>query len=1287
MDFYKIKEREGVKKGTIEVYPDFQVIRSKDLMVRGGKFYAIWDEAKGLWSTDEYDVQRLVDEEIRAHKVSMLDSEGNPISETIIRRKYLGNFETNTWMQFRKYVASLSDSYHQLDETLTFVNDEVKKNDYVSKVLPYPLEEGDHSAWDELNDVLYAPVERAKIEWFIGSIVTGDSRRIQKFCAFYGAPGTGKSTIINIIQSLTTGYWATFDAKALVGNNNSFAMEVLKNNPLLAIEHDTNLSKILDNSKFNSIVSHETMTINEKFKSAYDITLNALLIVGTNDPIQITSAKAGITRRLIDIHPTGHTILPKHYQALMSRIQFELGAIAAHCRDVYLSMGKDYYSGYKPTEMMLQTDVFFNFIEAYYDTFREQDGTTLNQAFELYKQFCEESLVEYKLAKYKFREELRNYFEKFDDRMRFDDGTQVRSWYSGFKADRFKIQVDRPDETVFSLVLDETDSLLDKEMAGQPAQYSKDDGTPTKYWSSDDRVDGAGRGFTPKASQVVSTVLADLDTQREHYVKVPLNHIVIDFDLKDAEGNKSAEKNLEAASRWPSTYAEFSKSGSGIHLHYNYTGDVNELSRVYDDGIEVKVFTGDSSLRRKLSRCNNVPIADMNPGPLPLKEKKVITEEKVKSEKALRELVMRNLRKEIHPGTKPSMDFIKKILDDAYASDLQYDLTDLRGKVMSFANNSTNNSLYCLQLMKTMQFRSSEKEIAWANPEGNLKVVKPKDERLVFFDVEVFPNLFIVCYKYEGTNQVTRLINPSPQQIEEMLPMKLVGFNCRRYDNHIMYARVLGYNNMELYKLSKKIIDGQPNAFFGEAYNISYTDIFDYSMEKKSLKKWEIELGIHHMENEYDWDKPVPEEKWKDIADYCANDVMGTEAVHNHRHQDFIARQILAAVADLSVNNTTQQLTARIIFGGNKKPQEQFVYTDLSEMFPGYKYEYGKSTYRDEITGEGGYVYSEPGIYENVALLDIASMHPTSIEQLNLFGAYTEKFSELKQARIAIKHKDYDAARSMLGGKLASYLASEDDAKGLSDALKIAINIVYGLTSAKFDNAFKDPRNIDNIVAKRGALYMIELKHYVQELGYTVIHIKTDSIKIPDADEKIINLVKEHGAKYGYTFELEAIYDKLCLVNDAVYIAKADGNGPHPHWEATGAQFQHPYVFKTLFSHEPITFRDKCEAREVKTALYLDFEDVDKSMALYEDKLHFVGKVGLFCPIKPGKGGAQLVRTGPEEKLYAVSNTKGYTWLEAEMVETLKKEDDIDLSYFQRLVDDAVTTISKYGDFEQFVDD
>ena len=126
-----------------------------------------------------------------------------------------------------------------------------------------------------------------------------------------------------------------------------------------------------------------------------------------------------------------------------------------------------------------------------------------------------------------------------------------------------------------------------------------------------------------------------------------------------------------------------------------------------------------------------------------------------------------------------------------------------------------------------------------------------KSDDLIFYDVEVFPNLFVVVWKKEGEkNKCVRMINPSPTDIENLIKFKLIGFNCRRYDNHILYARMMGYSNEQLYQLSQRIIDKSKNCFFGEAYNLSYTDVYDFSSaaNKKGLKKWEIELGIHHQE-------------------------------------------------------------------------------------------------------------------------------------------------------------------------------------------------------------------------------------------------------------------------------------------------------------------------------------------------------------------------------------------------------------------------------------------------------
>ena len=1334
IDFLIISTR-STKRGVIEIYPKFIIKKSSDLMIRGGDFYAIWLEDRGLWSTDEQDALQLIDLELDRYA-----EENRKNFDSSVKVLHMWDSESGMIDSWHKYCQKqMRDSFHMLDEKLIFSNTPTNKKDYASKKLKYPLEEGTINAYDKLMSTLYSETEREKIEWAIGSIVCGDSKKLQKFMVLYGAAGTGKSTVLNIIQQLFDGYYSVFDAKALGSSSNSFALEAFKSNPLVAIQHDGDLSRIEDNTRLNSLVSHELMTVNEKFKSTYANRFKCFLFMGTNKPVKITDAKSGLIRRLIDVSPSGDKLSPKEYKTVMKQIEFELGAIAYHCQNVYLA-NPGMYDDYIPVAMLGASNDFYNFIIDSYHVFKKEDGTTLKASWEMYKTYCDEAKVPFPFSQRIFKEELKNYFRDYKERFNLDDGTRVRSYYIGFRTEKFEEQTisekEEPEQKLIEFKAQP--SVFDKECADCPAQYATSSEIPTSKWEK------------------VKTKLSSIDTSKLHYVKVPENHIVIDFDIPDKDGNKSFELNLKEASKWPPTYAELSKSGQGIHLHYIYAEDPAKLSRIYDDHIEVKVFNGKSSLRRKLTKCNNLPIATINSG-LPLKgEKQVINFEGVKSEKGLRTQIKRNLNKEYHPATKPSIDFIYKILEDAYASDLHYDVTDMRNAVLAFAASSTHQADYCIKLVNKMQFKSADQSSGTKND----------DAKLVFYDVEVFPNLFLVNWKIEGEGKpVVRMINPTSAEIEELMRFRLVGFNCRRYDNHILYARLMGYTNEQLFSLSNRIINGSANCFFGEAYNVSYTDVYDFCSKKQSLKKWEIELGIHHQELGLPWDQPVPEEMWTKVAEYCDNDVIATEAVFNARKADFTARQILADVAGMTVNDTTNSLTTKIIFGNNRKPQDQFNYRFMGEVtpdcepwtitedmvlydhlgdenftlfnkdgkpvFPGYTFEGGKSIYRGEEVGEGGYVYAEPGMYSNIALLDIASMHPSSIVAEELFGPeYTKRFNEILQARIAIKHKEFDKAKKMLNGALAKYLTDEAAAADLAQALKIAINSVYGLTSASFDHPFRDNRNKDNIVAKRGALFMVNLKHEVQRRGFTVAHIKTDSIKIPDATPEIIQFVMDYGKQYGYNFEHEATYDRMCLVNDAVYIAKYKDGKHAGEWTATGTQFQVPYVFKKLFSKEPIEFEDMCETKSVTSALYLDMNEGLPDVSELEKELerivkrakefgvtmdlsgnsgdaeldplvkeiakghnyHFIGKVGQFCPIKPGCGGGILLRETENKKTgekgyAAATGSKGFRWLESEMVRELGKENDIDRTYYNNLVDEAVKSLSSYGDFERFVAD
>lgn len=1392
-DFYNIIDAH-TKKGDVIIFPEFLTSYSNDLMIRGGKFYAVIDKKTGFWIQNEYRIQEVIDQDLEEMRRSALSSKYDPNEITV---KWMKTFRSRMWIEYKSFINTRPDSYHQLDDKLWFEGMIPKPEDYISKSLPYPLKEGSYDAWDELVGTLYAPEEREKIEWAIGSIIAGDSKDIQKFVVFYGDPGAGKGTIIKIIQMLFQGYYEMFDAKALSSNSNAFAFEQFRTNPLVALQTDGDLSRIEDNTKINSLVSHETVVMNEKRKQSYNFTPRCFLFMASNKPVKITDAKSGIIRRLIDVHPTGKTLSKKVYDKLMSQIKYELSGIAWHCREVYQSLGKNYYNGYRPLQMMYLTDSFFNFMEENYDEFvrRSDEGIQLVEAYKMWTDYCMEANLDIHMPRHRFREELKNYFDRFEDRVRSKtDNGQRRSVYIGFKTDKFKADTpgrkDIPhDDPTFGLVLDQKVSLLDEVLKDCQAQYGEE------------KPEGGSKPKVPWDQ--CQTTLKNIDTTKLHFVRLPKDHIVIDFDLKNEKGEKDALLNLEAADKWPKTYAEYSQGGKGVHLHYIYAGDPEELKALYAKDIEIKISKGKSSLRRRLSLCNNIPIATISSG-LPKKEviDNLLDFEAVKDEQHLRNIILKCLRKDIsQPYTTTAMNLIKKTLDDAYEAGIKYDITDLRQAIKGFACKSHHQKEHCMKVAEDLHYVGKPFEMALGGSqtpskpplvaklnkdtpeavEGSERPLNAKEghsenyisdgDLPVFFDIEVFPNLLLVNWKEAGENKgVVRMINPTSDEVRQLFKKKLVGFNCRRYDNHILYYRSIGYDIPALYRLSQRIIAGSKNAMNGQAYDISYTDVYDFAAKKQSLKKWEIELGIHHQELGLPWDQPVPEERWPEVAAYCDNDVIATEAVFNHLAGDFKAREILADIAGMTVNDTTNSLTTKIIFGDDPNPQRQFVYPDLAKKFPGYIFENGKSFLNGVEIGEGGRVFANPGIHYHVVTYDVASMHPSSIIAENGFGKYTERFKQLLDIRIAIKHKDFDKAKTMLDGKLAKYLTDKNQAKALSQALKIAINSVYGLTAAGFDNKFRDPRNKDNWVAKRGALFIETLRLNVINMGGKVVHIKTDSIKVEAPTPEITNYILEFGKQWGYTFEVEDIYEKMCLVNDAVYIALRDREDPSwkdecekakkkadetktvyqepTRWTATGAQFQHPYVFKHLFSGEEVEFRDLCETKTVTSALYLDMnenlsdvsdyeKDLEKLIKRAKTLLKVEGYFGTWeewpewrkqNPDAEDSHGGQIYnelddlvkdqevlneliaeghnyifigRAGSfcpvlkgmgggilvrekDGKYYAATGSKGFRWRESESLKNADRMNMIDMGYFESLAQAAKEAIQTYGSFEEF---
>ena len=1285
----------------------------KDLLVRGQAFYAVFDHSTGFWTKEKARLIEMIDEQVREYAEndvgnSILSDEAH--GPVIVQMADSANHIVE---QFDRFCKTLGDNQeHMLDMKMLFSNSEVSRKDYATKTLDYPLQYCPTPYYDALCETLYLPDEREKWEWAVGCMIAGESSKIQKMFAFYGEPGTGKSTIISgilakqVMGGRKAGYAVKFEAVNLVGGN-EFGTDFLENDSILAYDDDAELDKINARSTLNKIVSHETVRVNCKFKSPFMTNPNCIVFVGTNDPIQL-SPNSGMRRRLIDIRPTGNLVSADMYDECMEHIPFEKSGIAWRCLQVYKKLGRHYYDHYIAEDMLARTSPFHNFVVE--NVMELKDGISLAKAYDMYVSYAEICKYKNVIVRYKFRDTLKLYYDKYSD-----------GKFEGFRWE--KIGEKRPETVKIDicgwLQFDKTNSLFDKKFAGQPAQYANEEGLPSYKWSN------------------VNTTLSDISTNKLHYVKMPEEIICLDFDIRGEDGEKSFEKNLEAASKFPPTYAELSKSGCGIHLHYIYTGgDPKELSRIYEDNVEVKVFTGNSALRRCLTKCNDIPIAELSSG-LPMKVKggkNMVDWDGFKNEKILRAMIIKNLKKEYHPATKPSIDYIDKLLSDAYDSGVSYDVRDMQNDILAFAMGSTNKADYCVELVSRMHFCS--KDILENERELENNTVD-ENAPIVFFDVEIAPSYkqyveycnnngidinpeipkdskahFLICWKYRGDGKkIQKMLDPKPEEVEALFKYRLIGFNNRDYDNHMVWAASQGYTPSELYSLNSKIIvEKDRKAKFGQAYNISYTDIYDFAAgdNKMGLKKYEIKLHLDHVEWDRPWYEPIPDDRLVDWVNYCSNDVLSTEVVFDYLKDDYEAREILAKLAGGTVNDTTNSLTTKLLTHDIPDPQSQYIYTDLSTIFPGYEYhpegidkerystEPGtkistrKSIYMGEDPSEGGFANCpQPGVYFKVGLFDIVSMHPHSAIRLKIFGEeITKRFENLVEGRVAVKHirevgdDAYKEAIRRLGPiveEIFDGVKPEDvkaKAKAVANALKTAINSVYGLTSAKFDNKLRDPKNVDNIVAKYGALFMITLKHKVQEMGYTVVHIKTDSIKIANVDDNIKKFIMDFGKKYGFTFEHEATYSKMCIVDDAQYVAyevEADGEKlKEPFWTVTGAKFAPPYLFKNLFTHEEVVFDDYPEIKSVSdAAIYISTDGTDK----------FIGRIGSFVAVKEGYGG-ELVRV-KGDKRSAVTGTKGYLWNESEIIR--KHPDRLDLDYYRNECDKAIEAINEYYPFDDFV--
>ena len=1269
------------------------------------------------------------------------------------------------WQSFIKDKRSSSSA--TWNNRILFQNDEYLPEYYATSKLEYvPTEGGEASAYNMFIENQLEFDSIPKFEWIMGSLFSNCIKDNEFMVVAKGEKKTGKTTLLNFVKECLgdlkekseSTYSMPVDLKEITSGGSSHATEVFLKHKLFMYTDDIDLRRMKNIDQLNMLCTKSTMSVNPKGRPHTEIQFDGLLWVNTNYETGFDPSD-GIGRRILEIKFKANRLEPQLFKKVRSDMSKEIPIVVNKWIKTYKEMGVDAFSNMKVSEETMRygspiyrymTDC--SRIERYSkinDYTPDQQDNWINgtTAYTDYKQWCEDE-GSTPVPGLFFYEEMKSYFSEYHGRgIRMPSGQQWNHAYGGtFNPDiNFNSRV-----TVLDMTLEDYNeyrmnnlpdwlklnhfgySPLEKMWADCPAQYGTAD-HPTIPWCCEDKL----------------RTLSDLDTSRVHWVNPTdgywEHHIIIDLDIKK-DGNKCRELNLKRAATFPPTYAEFSKSGAGVHLHYLYDGDVLELAPIIEEDVEIKVYSGKQSLRRKNAGHNAHEIATIPVGYLPKKSAEEIARAKarqadldIKDEGHLRNLIKKAISGDTNMVShNQNTRWICTLLETAWNTpDLEFNMEPYKDDIYAYAAESSHHAgqlkilldgcHFMSQNYKTLSLATVPHPVMDINDDtAPIEMVKndssvdvgnkapSKKKPPIFFDLEVYRNTNLLVYcvmlpendpeEYMRNMQV--VWDPDPDLCRKLLRSKrLIGYNNRAYDNHIMYAKSIGMSPEEVYDVSQGIITNQPKAQWPHAWNSCDLDLYNLSKKAgkaQSLKKWELELDIPHEEMEWDWNEPLPDELREIVEHYCINDVFATTQVY-YALTDYVNTQyILADITGLDSARATNKMTEALIFGNDPNPQ--LVYTDLSEEFPGYHFEVCKSkeehkaylaklsdegvdmsqlttwdkdddetgykivsTYMGVGVGEGGYVWSNPGYYENVVTFDVASMHPHSILALNMFGDYTKNFKDLLDARLDIKHKDFESAKKRFGGALAPYLENSDP-DILAKALKVVINSVYGLTSArKQKTRFLDERNIDNICAKRGSLFMVGLLKECQARGIEVAHVKTDSIKLVNPSEEAKEFVLNYGKQYGYTFEVEDVFDRICLIDRAQYIAFGEG-----HWHAKGAQFLNPVVFKGLFTGEELTLDDRAIIKESKKGpIYM----VDSS-----GNAKFVGKCIKVVCVTNGYD-CMKMQEG-EDKLSYVTGCKDHKWIEYSAIKELPWEEwYIDESYYEDILKETINIIEQFVPF------
>lgn len=419
------------------------------------------------------------------------------------------------------------------------------------------------------------------------------------------------------------------------------------------------------------------------------------------------------------------------------------------------------------------------------------------------------------------------------------------------------------------------------------------------------------------------------------------------------------------------------------------------------------------------------------------------------------------------------------------------------------------------------------------------------EENLLFYDIEIFAFDALVVFKDKDKNTIaayhndfkTPMLGSYRGSISQLICGKtLVGYNNYWYDDHILTMMLHNWTPRQLKQLNDQIIngDGSPHGVHPLIYSLDCFQQIDVA--RPSLKKIEGNMGLSIYESSINFNinRQLTPSELNETIDYCSYDIDTTIEVYKMREKsyfvpkDSIIRMLPRDQQTKATRWNTTTISANVI---KKKQHKEYWKTirlfpdgsDHEERFIGIPNEVIRMWHENQTGTAGAPVttktrktythrafgcdieFSLGGLhgvnsdgvkrFENVKLLDVASLYPNIINYLNALGTETTaSYKRIVERRLAVKHTH----------------------EQLQQALKLVINSCYGLMKNKYSILFNANAALSVCIFGQIALYDL-----CERLAPTcrLININTDGVAFTTSSNDYKRVWKEW--ENDYSFELE----------------------------------------------------------------------------------------------------------------------------------------------------------------------